>query len=745
MSSVEGKKGSSKGLIAGLVVLVLTAVGGAAAYFVWFTGPSSKLSASVPGDVELFVEMTSLHDTVKAARDIAWLDLSKIDHEVGVDKAKEALEEGFDLDGDDAEALVGSLVGSAFAARDLGKDEGEATLLLSFTDAGPVEALLGSDRFEDDGEVAGGTRYLLEKGEDADEPFASMEFEEDEDDILVWFPDAKTLVVGDEKMVEDVGAVLAGDQDALATTDAWKQAEAGSGHGIVWMSGDAIEELAEDGSKGVKDVLEDAGALTGSIDIVPSGLLMDIAVDLSAAELEALPEDMPAIELPRRLPRETVYYNATAVPAMAGKDFQKLLLEYAEKGDERTAEKLEKVLDELEDVAGFDLPELMDALGDQVVFAVAVEDGFAFDPDDEPKEMIEDAAFAIVATVGDEDDAKEVLEALREKVFEQAPFEKIYDVDEEDDGFDADPIDEAEDKGFPPVRVRIEDGRMLVTAGGLADRFVEAVFEGKDTLADETAHEKSISALKRKPWFLTWLDAGRVGKLGLDAAEDRMPEVEERIDELEDETGLELEAFRLEGDQRMTGVMAIGAERKGDRVIAHFEMLNLPGIVPALGIFGVRRYLASSKTSEAKNTVGAISRGAVAAYEREVVDPEGTETTHELCQSAKAVPATVPLGRKYQPSTSPGSDYQAGDSTTGWKCLKFALTQPQYYQYQYVRGGPYKGPKRGGPDPGPDGFEVSAEGDLDGDGKTSLFTRTGKIVNGRVRVAPQLFIDDELE
>jgi len=167
--------------------------------------------------------------------------------------------------------------------------------------------------------------------------------------------------------------------------------------------------------------------------------------------------------------------------------------------------------------------------------------------------------------------------------------------------------------------------------------------------------------------------------------------------------------------------------------------------VPALGIFGVRRYLASSKTSEAKNTVGAISRGAVAAYEREVVDPEGTETTHELCQSAKAVPATVPLGRKYQPSTSPGSDYQAGDSTTGWKCLKFALTQPQYYQYQYVRGGPYKGPKRGGPDPGPDGFEVSAEGDLDGDGKTSLFTRTGKIVNGRVRVAPQLFIDDELE
>ncbi len=739
---MPNERGSCKGLIAGVGVLVLAAVGGIAAYFAWFAGPSSRLSASVPSDVELFVEMTSLRDTVKAASKVVWLDLSKFDHEVGVDKAKEALEEGFELDGDDAEALVGSLTGSAFAARDLGKAKGEVALLLSFADAAPVEALLGTDRFEKDGDVAGGTRYLVEKGEDADAPFASMEFEEDDDDILVWFADAKTLVFGDEKMVEDVGAVLSGAQDALAKTDGWKQAEAGSGHGIIWMSGDAIEEVAEDGGKGVKDIVEDAGALTGSIDIVPNGLLVDVAVDLSAEALEDLPEDMPTIDLPRRLPRETVYYTATAVPGMAGKEFEKQLLKYAEKGDERAAKKLEKALDELEEVAGFDLPDLMDALGDQVLFAVALEDSFAFDPDDEPKEMIEDAAFALVATVGEDKDAEEVLEALRKKVFEREPFDKLYEVDEEDDGFDADPVDEAEKKGFPPVRVRIKDGRMLVTAGGLADRFVEAVFEGKNTLADEPAHEKSIEALKRKPWFLTWIDAGRVGKLALEAAEDRMPRVEESIDAFEEETGLELDAFRLEGEQRITGVMAVGAERKGDRVIAHLEMLNLPGIMPALGIYGVRRYLAASKSSEAKNTIGAISRGAMAAYERESLDVDAA-VAHQLCKSAPAVPATVPSGMKYQPNS--GADYETGDATTGWRCLKFSMTQPHYYQYQYVQGGPYKGPKRGGPDPGPDGFEASAEGDLDGDGKTSLFTRTGKIVNGRLRIDTQIFVSDEFE
>jgi hypothetical protein len=72
---------------------------------------------------------------------------------------------------------------------------------------------------------------------------------------------------------------------------------------------------------------------------------------------------------------------------------------------------------------------------------------------------------------------------------------------------------------------------------------------------------------------------------------------------------------------------------------------------------------------------------------------------------------------------------------------------PHYYQYEYRTGGPYKGPSRGGPDPGPDGFEVSAEGDLDGDGVTSLFTMTGKVDSATksVRLATELFVADETE
>jgi len=171
------------------------------------------------------------------------------------------------------------------------------------------------------------------------------------------------------------------------------------------------------------------------------------------------------------------------------------------------------------------------------------------------------------------------------------------------------------------------------------------------------------------------------------------------------------------------------------------------GIMAVFAIYGTRRYLASAKTSEAKNNIGAIARAAADAYEREGAASElaGGPAKHRLCGRAFAVPAAVPKATKYQPDTAEGKDFNAGDATGGWKCLKFSVTTPIYYQYEYHAGGGYKGPSRGGPDPGKDGFEVSAEGDLNGDGKTSLFTQVGRIENGHIKLDPTIFISDELE
>lgn len=162
----------------------------------------------------------------------------------------------------------------------------------------------------------------------------------------------------------------------------------------------------------------------------------------------------------------------------------------------------------------------------------------------------------------------------------------------------------------------------------------------------------------------------------------------------------------------------------------------LVGVMASLAIYGTRKYLAAAKTAEAKNTIGAIARGAVAAYERDTPRPDGT-VTHVLCESSGPVPATLQSASKYMPS--PTTDFQ----TPGWKCLRFSVAMPIYYQYQYNRGAGYLAASVS---PGPDGFEAAAQGDLNGDGIRSTFALSGKITSsGEVVVNKAIYIENEFD
>jgi type IV pilus assembly protein PilA len=161
-------------------------------------------------------------------------------------------------------------------------------------------------------------------------------------------------------------------------------------------------------------------------------------------------------------------------------------------------------------------------------------------------------------------------------------------------------------------------------------------------------------------------------------------------------------------------------------------VVAIVGVLAVLAIYGVRKYIANSKTTEARNSLGQIGKDAASAFEKErgnsgVVTIGGTSgLLRSLCPSTSKVPAAAPQAAKYQ---SQPSDWGANNGDTGWACLKFSLEQPQYYSYQYVAGNTTSSAGA---------YSATAEGDLNGDGNTSLFTVNGSVQSGALATSPTI-------
>jgi type IV pilus assembly protein PilA len=163
-------------------------------------------------------------------------------------------------------------------------------------------------------------------------------------------------------------------------------------------------------------------------------------------------------------------------------------------------------------------------------------------------------------------------------------------------------------------------------------------------------------------------------------------------------------------------------------------VVGIVGVLAALALYGVRKYLLNAKTAEVRNALGQMGKDAKAAYERESMSgsilPKGgsSRVVNNLCtDAASPVPSSLDKvrGAKYQSLATDWTD--GNDVLKGFVCLRFTVTDPQYYMYDYKGSTGESG-----------SFLAIGYGDLDGNGVTSSFTLKGQVNGGTVFVSPSL-------
>ena len=146
------------------------------------------------------------------------------------------------------------------------------------------------------------------------------------------------------------------------------------------------------------------------------------------------------------------------------------------------------------------------------------------------------------------------------------------------------------------------------------------------------------------------------------------------------------------------------------------NLLALAGILSAIAMVIMARYMRHAKTAEAVGSLNTLAQQSASFYDAsDATQPVGSvpDAAHAMrhfpTSSLRTVPPSIDdvRARRYQSATA---DWIAPP----WHELGFSIPQPQYYVYSYASEGSGTTAKA----------TITARGDLDGDGLESKFSIT---------------------